>query len=148
MVNAQVTPVPDRYRTGRTDEPRHQPMTCPVLPPPYREDRSDSAPSGQADAAAAAAFDLLRTALLAKLAVDLDDPVLSRRAATEAAGHARLLAGLDYPPAVDDDAVHAEVVDGQPLEVLLRRLYPPAVVLDDEPTKTDDHDEEPEPCAS
>jgi len=37
--------------------------------------------------------DLVRTALLARLAVDLDDQPLARRAALEAAAHARLLAG-------------------------------------------------------
>ncbi len=40
-----------------------------------------------------AADELVRTALLARLALDLDDQPLARRAALEAASHARLLAG-------------------------------------------------------
>ncbi len=40
-----------------------------------------------------ASHELVRTALLARLAVDLDDQPLARRAALEAAAHARLLAG-------------------------------------------------------
>lgn len=55
---------------------------------------------------AGTARELLRTALLVKLAVDLADPVLARRAARQAAGHARLLSGLSVPPYAepgDDD---------------------------------------------
>lgn len=37
--------------------------------------------------------ELVRTALLAQLALDLNDQPLARRAALEAAAHARLLAG-------------------------------------------------------
>lgn len=44
---------------------------------------------------AQAATELVRTALLCKLALDLDDPSLARRAARQSAQHARLLAGLD-----------------------------------------------------
>ncbi len=40
-----------------------------------------------------AADELVRTALLARLAVDLGDQPLARRVALEAAAHARLLAG-------------------------------------------------------
>jgi len=40
-----------------------------------------------------AAHELVRTALLARLAVDLNDQPLARRVALEAAAHARLLAG-------------------------------------------------------
>lgn len=87
------------------------------------------------------AFDLVRTALVAKLAVDLDDGALSRRAATEAAGHARLLAGLELPAADDDPAPHAAVVQpGATLEELLRLAYPAAPRLDADEEQADDHD--------
>lgn len=72
--------------------------------------------------AATAARNLLKVSLLAKLAVDLQDPALARRAAREAQTHARLLAGLDFPP---DEA--AEVHCGPRLpdpDVLLVRRYP------------------------
>ncbi len=63
---------------------------------------------------------LLRTALLAKLAVDLEDPALARRAARYAQTSAHLLAGLDFPPHDDreepDDQALPEVED------LLERL--------------------------
>jgi hypothetical protein len=49
------------------------------------------------------AHELLRTALLAKLAVDLGDPQLARRAARYAQSSAKLLAGLDLPTYVEDD---------------------------------------------
>lgn len=68
--------------------------------------------------------------LVAKLAVDLDDPTLARRAATEAAEHARQLAGLDLPAPEDDDT-HASDMHGLTVGRLLRRLYPP-VTEDDE----------------
>lgn len=45
--------------------------------------------------ATSSAFELLRVALLAEFAVDLDDPVLARRAAQQAASHSGLLSGLD-----------------------------------------------------
>lgn len=92
------------------------------------------------------AFELVRTALIAKLAVDLNDGELSRRAATEAAGHARLLAGLLLPAPEDDERTpHAAVVQpGSTLEELLRLAYPSASHLDDlgEPDddQADDHD--------
>jgi hypothetical protein len=137
-VNTQVRPVPDRSRTGGQVGPRHQPMTCPVLPPPYREDRSVSAPGGPA---AAAAEELLRTALIAKLAVDLDDPALARRAANEAAGHARLLVDLDLPVVLDVD-VHADVIaPGSTLDELLRLAYPAASRLDDADDQAEPDDE-------
>lgn len=83
------------------------------------------------DAATLAATELLRTALLAKLAVDLQDPALARRAAREALTHARLLAGLDFPPD-EEDALHC----GPRLptvEELLGRVYPePPRSVDDE----------------
>jgi hypothetical protein len=53
--------------------------------------------------ASTTAAELQRTALLAKLAVDLGDPPLARRAARYAQSSARLLAGSDFPPHVDDD---------------------------------------------
>lgn len=80
-----------------------------------------------ADLAAEAAQELLRTALLAKLAVDLQDPVLARRAARKALAQARLLAGLDFPAAVDD-ATPVPTLD----EVLARRY--PAVAPAEETT--------------
>ena len=55
-------------------------------------------------AAVVASTELLRTAALAKLATDLRDPALARRAAREAVTHARLLAGLDYPAPAEADA--------------------------------------------
>jgi hypothetical protein len=59
------------------------------------------------------AFELVRTALVAKLAVDLGDPVLARRAARYAQSSARLVAGLDFPAHVesDDDQALPEVDD-------------------------------------
>jgi hypothetical protein len=49
------------------------------------------------------AHELLRTALLAKLACDLGDPALARRAARYAQSAAKLLAGLDLPTYVEED---------------------------------------------
>jgi hypothetical protein len=74
--------------------------------------------TSQEDAATLAvstAFELVRTALLAKLAVDLGDPMLARRAARYAQSAAHLLAGLDFPPYDDredpDDQALPEVED-------------------------------------
>lgn len=53
--------------------------------------------------ASVCAHELLRTALLAKLAVDLQDPRLARRAAREALAQARLLSGLDFLAYEDED---------------------------------------------
>ena len=68
--------------------------------------------------AAAAAHELLRTALLAKLAVDLGDPTLTRRAARLAHTAARLLAGMgDLPVHADPDdllATYSNPKDTQP----------------------------------
>ncbi len=81
-----------------------------------------SGSSGPLDVATStAAFELVRTALVAKLAVDLGDPVLARRAARYARSSAQLLAGLvDFPPHDDreepDDQALPEVED------LLERL--------------------------
>jgi hypothetical protein len=64
--------------------------------------------------AASTAFELVRTALVAKLAVDLGDPVLARRAARYAQSSARLLGGLDFPAEVDEpqrDVEHLPEVD-------------------------------------
>lgn len=72
----------------------------------------------------AAAADLLRTALTAKLAVNVGDPVLSRRASLQAAGHARLLAGLDV------EARAAVVEPSASLAELLAFAYPAASVLE------------------
>jgi hypothetical protein len=55
-------------------------------------------PAAARQRAISAAEDLLRTALLASFAVDLQDPVLARRAAREALSSARLLCGLDFLP--------------------------------------------------
>ncbi len=65
---------------------------------------------------------LLRTALLAKLAVDLQDPALARRAARDALAHARMLSGLGFPPDPEDGS-HCGL---QPVDLgaLLARLYP------------------------
>ena len=78
----------------------------------------------------AAAADLLGAALLAKLAVDLEDPVLARQAASQAGAAARWLQGLDFPAS---GALRAEVLEpGVTVEVLLRRLYPLPVVEDED----------------
>jgi ATP phosphoribosyltransferase regulatory subunit HisZ len=53
------------------------------------------------DRAAASAHALLRAALVGKLAVDLGDPGLSRRAAQQARASAHHLAGLDFPDTRD-----------------------------------------------
>lgn len=72
------------------------------------------------------ALDLVRCSLIVKLAVDLEDPALVRRAAGQAAGAARLLAGLDLPDDPDPD-VHASVAEpGTTVAELLARLYPAA----------------------
>lgn len=75
------------------------------------------------------AADLLRLALLARLATQLDDPRLARRAARDAQAAAHLLAGLDWParPGLDDGpdddpalpsvGVLLEQVHGVPVEV-------------------------------
>ncbi len=47
--------------------------------------------------------ELLRTALVANFAVDLEDPVLVRRAARLAAGHAQVLSRLDFPAHKQED---------------------------------------------
>ncbi len=49
------------------------------------------------------AAELVRYALVAKLAVNLGDPPLARRAARYAESSARLLGGLEFPVHVDDD---------------------------------------------
>ncbi len=65
--------------------------------------------------ASSTAAELLRTALLAKLAVDLEDPALARRAARYARSSAHLLSSLDFPPHTDqpddDDQALPEVED-------------------------------------
>jgi hypothetical protein len=59
-------------------------------------------------AALVLAFELVRVSLLCKLALDLDEPVLARRAARHAVTAARELAEMDVPtdaeplPEVDD----------------------------------------------
>jgi hypothetical protein len=53
------------------------------------------------DRAADTAHALLRAALVGKLAVDLGDPHLSRRAAQQARASAQHLAGLDFPDTRD-----------------------------------------------
>lgn len=65
------------------------------------------------DLASRAALELLRTALLAKLAVDLQDPALAHRAAREALAQAGLLHALDFPPYVDESYPQAEQHDEQ-----------------------------------
>lgn len=57
------------------------------------------------------ARELLRTALLCKLAIDIGDPVLAGRAARRAATSARLLGGMDLPAYVDPDDDLPEVDD-------------------------------------
>lgn len=75
--------------------------------------------------AAETANELLRTALLAELAVDLGDPRLARRAARHSASNARLLAGLDLPRHEDDDDDPDEDVALPEVDDLLSVLYPP-----------------------
>jgi hypothetical protein len=75
--------------------------------------------------AAEAAKELLRTALLAKLACDLEDPALARRAAREASRHARLLSGLDFPAYDTGDEPLPDVGD------LLDVLSPPCAADDE-----------------
>jgi hypothetical protein len=81
-----------------------------------------------------AAEELLRTALLCKLAVDLQDPVLARRAARAAAGPARLLSGLDF-------ASYVELDDGwdgggglPEVQDLLEALHPGLSAAESEPS--------------
>lgn len=71
-----------------------------------------------------AAEELLRTALLAKLAVDLQDPVLARRAARRAVLSGRLLSGLDFPALVSLDEEDSDLPDVQDLLDLLDVLHP------------------------
>lgn len=69
--------------------------------------------------ATTAAADLLRCSLVVKLAVDLEDPRLARRAARQVITSARLLTGMDFPDGrdwidsddQDDDALLPEVAD-------------------------------------
>lgn len=94
-----------------------------VRPPSPRRGTADNGQDNPAYyRASEVAAELLRTALLAKLAVDIEDPVLARRAARYATASARLLSGLDFPPHSDDDDDHAgglpEVGD------LLEQLHP------------------------
>jgi hypothetical protein len=79
--------------------------------------------------AATATFDLLRCALLAKLAADLGDPALTRRAALEAAGHARLLAGRGHTP---EAATALPEVDDLLLQLAPPRVHPLAGLLPDD----------------
>lgn len=103
---------------------------CPLHRPPDQRGRRDEGSAGRdrpaggvvtLEWATTAAAELLRVSLLAKLAVDLEDPVLARRAARKAQAPARLLAGLDFAAYVgedqDDDAL-PEVGD------LLEQLHP------------------------
>lgn len=71
--------------------------TPPGRPGPYLTSRE-----ALRDTVTGTAGELLRAALLCKLALDLDDPRLARRAAREAAASARLLAGLNLHPAEPD----------------------------------------------
>ncbi len=111
--------------------------TVPSRPTSLREgDVGLTAETGPQDAngrvAAGTAEQLLRVALLTKLAIDLDDPALARRAASPAARHARLLAGLTWPKP-DSDEVRAVNRTGRTLEQLLAELYPASARLDAEP---------------
>lgn len=73
--------------------------------------------------ATVAAAELLRVALLAKLACDLGDPQLTRRAARHAQTVAHHLAGLHFP--VHPDYVLPEVPDALPeVDDLLELLHP------------------------
>ncbi len=83
-----VRPVRGVYDPGRLDIRRDETQ---VAPPP----------SSPLTLATLTAAELLRTALLAKLAVDLEDPALVRRAAGYAESSAHLLAGLTFPTYVD-----------------------------------------------
>jgi hypothetical protein len=80
------------------------------------------------------AHDLVRCSLLAHLAAGLGDPDLCRRAASEAAGHARMLAGLHVHP--EEDGYRARVLEaGLTLDELFVLAYPNRrpVVEDEEP---------------
>ncbi len=59
-------------------------------------------------AAASSVGELLRAALVTKLAVDLEDPVLARRASRLAAGHAQVLDFPAHSKEDDDDDVRSE----------------------------------------
>lgn len=82
-----------------------------------------------ADLAGACALELLRLALLAKLAVDLQDPALAHRAAREAMAQAGLLHALDFPSYVDEADDDEDLPE---LDELLVAAYPPAEPHDDE----------------
>jgi ATP phosphoribosyltransferase regulatory subunit HisZ len=71
------------------------------------------------DRAADTAHALLRAALVGKLAVDLGDPGLSRRAAQQARASAQHLAGLDFPDTRDWTEDEPATVDQ-----LLAELHP------------------------
>ncbi len=62
-----------------------------------------SSPHDADDLAYSTAFELVRTALVAKMAVDLGAPVLARRTARYAQSSVRLLAGLDISAHPDED---------------------------------------------
>ena len=92
---------------------------------------ADCYEAAQGHPAAAAAHELLRTALLAKLAVDVGDPALARRAARRAASSARLLSGMHLPAYVDPDE---DLDDDLPkLGDLLVAKYPPSPADQDAP---------------
>ena len=83
-----------------------------------------------ADPAVDVALALVQSSLICRLALQLDDAPLARRAAREAGSHARLLAGRMLPTAGELE-LHAAVVDpGATLKELLRLAYPRAL-LDD-----------------
>lgn len=87
------------------------PASGPARPSPYLARRE-----ALRDTVTGAAGDLLRAAMTVKLALDLDDPRLARRAAREAAALARLLAGLDV-------GEHLVDVDLPDVADLLEQLY-------------------------
>lgn len=84
-------------------------------------------------------FDLVRSSLLARLAVQLDDLALGRRAALQAGRQAQQLAALDIR-AVDGAAV---LPPGAALEELYALAYPStARWSDSEDRREDDSDNE------
>jgi hypothetical protein len=89
-----VRPVRGVYDPGRLD---------------IRQDETRSREDAT-DLALTTAFELVRTALVAKMAVDLGDPVLARRAVRYAQSSAQLLAGLDFPADVDGDGSDDEAL--------------------------------------